>query len=211
MGRVVGHQDQGGVRPTRRARAGARRPRCRSSRRGCLSARRRRSGSGLFMSARARATRCLSPPGKLGREVVAPVAEPDVGQKSARPRPRAPCRRLPGCAWRGARLRRRRARERGRRTGRPCRGRRRGAPRRCPPSPPRSTVPASGASRPARRFRSVDFPEPDSPRMLTLSPAATSRSTPRSTSRRRLPARVAFPQPAGAEDRLTHCEAPPRA
>src|SRR5580704_8498220 len=48
--------------------------------------------------------------------------------------------------------------------------------------PAHVTVPASGESRPARRLRRVDLPEPDSPRILMLSPEPMSKSTPTSTS-----------------------------
>ena len=45
--------------------------------------------------------------------------------------------------------------------------------------PPISTVPASGESRHPTRCIKVDFPEPEGPTIATISPAPTSRSTPR--------------------------------
>ena len=52
-----------------------------------------------------------------------------------------------------------------------------------------STEPASAASNPDRQYSSVDLPEPLGPTIATISPAATCRLTPRSTSvaRRLLP------------------------
>jgi putative ABC transport system ATP-binding protein len=47
--------------------------------------------------------------------------------------------------------------------------------------PSTRTSPASTGSSPAMQLSSVDLPTPDSPRMATNSPAATSRSTPRNT------------------------------
>src|SRR6266567_2966013 len=45
-------------------------------------------------------------------------------------------------------------------------------------SPARSIAPADGRSRPPRRCNSVDLPHPLGPMMATVSPVATSRSTP---------------------------------
>src|SRR5690348_1451963 len=45
-------------------------------------------------------------------------------------------------------------------------------------APSTVTVPASGVSKPATMFNSVDLPQPDGPTMATNSPSATSRPTP---------------------------------
>ena len=49
-------------------------------------------------------------------------------------------------------------------------------------SPPISTVPAEGVSRPASRCISVDLPEPDGPMTAVNWPAGTSSVTPRRAS-----------------------------
>ena len=54
-------------------------------------------------------------------------------------------------------------------------------------APATTTVPASGASRPAITLSSVDLPEPDSPRIATSSPRTTSSVTRSSTVRGRGP------------------------
>src|SRR2546421_3609550 len=63
-----------------------------------------------------------------------------------------------------------------RRARRPARS---GSGRRVMTSPPTSTLPPFGSSRPARQANSVDFPEPGGPTTPPISPASTVRETPR--------------------------------
>ena len=63
-------------------------------------------------------------------------------------------------------------------------------------APSSATLPASGVSSPAKRWRSVDFPQPDGPVMARRSPARTRSDTSRKTSTRASPVPKPFARPS---------------
>ena len=82
---------------------------------------------------------------------------------------------------------------------------RRAAP---PPSPAIRIEPPNPPSSRPTACSSVDLPEPDGPSSATISPGATVRSTPRSTSIVTPPCAKLRVRPVRLEDRLTHSAAP---
>ena len=141
------------------------------------SHRRRR---GRRTTARAMATRCLSPPDRVRGKA------PDLPESPTRPRTSRAVARASLPPRRRERAGARRslrpsAREAGGGTGRRTRSPRRAArparsgERLVHEEPATVTVPASGSSSPAKRWRSVDFPQPDGPVMARTSPGRTSR------------------------------------
>src|SRR5664280_1812865 len=73
----------------------------------------------------------------------------------------------------------------------------RGAGARAAQSAPSSaTLPASGVSSPAKRWSSVEFPQPEGPVMARRSPARTRSDTPRKTSTRASPEPNPFARPS---------------
>ena len=153
-------------------------------------------------SARAIATRWLSPPLERGRTVPGPVGEPDRVEQLAGPAVRDARRAPRRTPTRARRSRARSAGSAGRSPGtrsRPwCAGSRRA---RCRSGPTRSTsptrtVPACGRSRPPRIESNVVFPVPERPVIATNSPGVDSSSRSRRARRAgRPPARYWWRSP----------------
>ncbi|KQT94231.1 hypothetical protein ASG49_04850 [Marmoricola sp. Leaf446] len=138
---------------------------------------------GRGASARARATRCCSPPesscGRREPRWGRPTSSSDSATRAARAArgsPSSPKATLRSTSRWGNRAWSWKTMPTRRRSGGRCRW------PSSTTSPPTPTTPASECSRPATSRSSVDLPQPEGPTTVTTSPGATSRSSPRTAS-----------------------------